>query len=194
MTLSLLAFQHYEFTMQSLGYLYTMFGAVIVVVQAGLVGFLKKKIGEKRMALLGSFFESIFMSIATFSPTWPYLLASIAGTGFFHGIFQPTIPTMVSINSHPDYQGTILGIYFSCGSMARIFTPIVMGSLYDWYFRLPSFVAGGCVGFCFVILWFLPPIDQTKKGFLPLSQELEAIPEENQMIVGEEMTIDEEDQ
>jgi len=122
------------------------------------------------MILIGCFCESILMIAVTFAPSIPLLFLGIAGVAVSHGIFQPMLPTMVSLHTHKDFQGFILGIYSSCGSLARIFGPMIAGILYDTYWRLPAFVAGGLLFISFVLLIFLPE-PNASQNFIPLSQE-----------------------
>ncbi len=108
-------------------YLFAFIGLVLVISQGGIVRRLIPKLGEKRVALIGTVFMVIGLGALALTKTFnsvAYLYAvmpiSIIGFSFV----TPSLQSMLSLRTHDDEQGGVLGLGQSMSAIARIFGPI----------------------------------------------------------------------
>lgn len=129
-TFSLLIREVYQLKPETAGYLFTYCGVLAAFVQAGMIGRLNKKFGERKL-IIGSLFV-VGISLALM----PYVL-SLTGILFASGLFavssginRPPTFGLISLNSASNEQGSTLGIAQSAASLARIGGPIFANAVY----------------------------------------------------------------
>ncbi len=163
MTLLALFFYHrYDVNELKVGYVYTMFGVVAIIIEGGLFGFLSKKFSNRRLANVGGM---ILVIAAFFMPlTWS---ASVAVVCCFllaigDSLLTPALPTIVSQSSNERWQGAAFGFYQSAGCLARCIGPVMAGAFLVLnhqgpYYALTSFwVAAGFLLISFFFSLRLP--------------------------------------
>lgn len=104
-------------------------GVCVGIVQAGLAGKIIKRLGERGAATLGLFilmFVSVIIGLIPFG--WMMYLSIIPYA--FSGIIDPSIRTLVSAQTKNNEQGELQGIFTSLMSLAEIFGPLLMLSIY----------------------------------------------------------------
>jgi DHA1 family tetracycline resistance protein-like MFS transporter len=106
-------------------------GVVSAILQGGLIGRLSKKYGETGLLPAAFFFLMIGMAAAAFAgtPTWFALALLPVAIGM--GIANPCLSSLASKGAAASKRGTVMGIYQSAGSLARIIGPPVAGFLFD---------------------------------------------------------------
>ncbi len=113
-------------TMVSIGWVFTYIGVVAVVVQGGLVRHLAARVGEKRTAGLGLLLVATglsFFALDGLSVALTALALVAAGAGLIH----PGLSSLVSLNTPPEQQGLMLGLFQSMSALGRGVGPVLGG-------------------------------------------------------------------
>lgn len=104
-------------------------GAVIVVVQGGLVHPVVQRLGELRTLGVGLALDAVGLAILAPARSWviagPALLALTVG----QGLVQTTMSSSLAGRADPARRGEILGAQQSAGGLARVVGPIMGGEL-----------------------------------------------------------------
>jgi MFS family permease len=106
-------------------------GVVSVIVQGGLVRRLLPRVGETRMAS-----EALILSVAGYAlmawgPNVWLLSGAIAVIATGNGLGGPAIQGMLSRQADAHEQGTLMGVYASMNSLARVVGPPFAGVVFD---------------------------------------------------------------
>ncbi|HET7497857.1 MAG TPA: MFS transporter [Candidatus Eisenbacteria bacterium] len=127
-----------------IGYLFAYVGVVAAVMQAGIVGALAKRFGERALVragllLMGAAFitAGIVPPLAIHDPT--HVVGGVLATFFAvmgviaigSGLTTPSLSSLVSLATPADEQGGILGVYQSLGSLGRATGPFLGGLVFD---------------------------------------------------------------
>jgi len=166
-TLGLFLDQHFHLKEIWLGVILSVFGVVMAIIQGGFVRPLKKHLGEKKMALFGTLFESGLLFVIPLMPTLYSLFGVLGGLAITQSIISPAVPTLLSINTEADRQGLVLGINQSFASIARMASPIIMGFVYDYNYRYPYMAAGILYLVAFFFFTFVSSHNNNKKKECP---------------------------
>lgn len=147
-TYALLGAQLYQLDSKTLGVVFTLLGVVMVIVQGGLVGRLTKRLGSKRLALVGMILHSISLMAMPFAPNlaWSVICQSFLAAG--QGLISPSFSTILSKQVSEHEQGKTLGVGQSLAALARAVGPVGAGFFFDVSFVTPYILAGalGLVG------------------------------------------------
>ena len=107
------------------------------------------RMGERNMAHLGIFigiFAFIIISYAeSYDWFYPGLFLMSSGVAFI----SPTLTALTSLSSKESEQGINLGIFRSCGSIARSIGPISAGLIYFTY--------GSSIAYLIGAVWLILP-------------------------------------
>ncbi len=125
---------------RSSSFLFLMIGAIIVIVQGGLIHRLTKKFGEATLVIVGPLLVSIGMLIIALD--LPHLIPGLwIWTGFVVGsaclslgssLFNPSLQSLISRHAGPREQGEVLGAMQGMASLARATGPIAAGLLFQF--------------------------------------------------------------
>lgn len=150
--------QQYGYSDKEIGYIFGFIGLCSVIVQAGLVGWFVRSIGEKKMLLLGSIFMCVGLAILPLvSPAYfiPIELFAIMTIALANGLIMPSANALVSSEASLDQQGTILGAMQSFGSLARTLGPLFSGFLYMFMYAVPFLTGAVIMILCIILTLFL---------------------------------------
>ncbi len=104
-------------------------GAVIVIVQGGLVRPVVHRLGERRTLVVGLILDGFGLALLAPAHSWalaaPALLALTVG----QGLVQTTMSSTLAGRADPARRGEVLGAQQSVGGLARVIGPIVGGAL-----------------------------------------------------------------
>ncbi|MBF0628040.1 MAG: MFS transporter [Magnetococcales bacterium] len=116
--------------MATTGWIFTFVGVVAVATQGGLVRRLLPRIGEKRTALTGLLL--VITGLLVLQPGgWGVILAALAIIAVGSGLIHPSLAGLTSLNTDPDAQGSMLGLFQSMSALGRCIGPVVGGAAYD---------------------------------------------------------------
>jgi multidrug resistance protein len=135
---------------REVGIVFGIQGAIMVVVQGGLMGFLVRTVGEWRLlcmciaAFLGGLFTAVFAQ-GMFSMIGAMYVAMTGAT-----LCMPLLNTIVSHRTPMEYRGRIMGTTSSASAWGRVFGPLLAGA------NLGLFGYSGAWLFCaFILLFYL---------------------------------------
>lgn len=138
--------EKYGLNEKQVGNIFGMIGVAGAIVQGLLIGLFSKKLGLKKMLLIGCPVVGIGLAIIPLPPTieWFYVNQTIAiillSVG--NGLLMTSINSLVSINSPAQAQGTMLGTLQSLSSLSRVVGPLIASFLYAQSKELPFYTAG----------------------------------------------------
>ncbi len=98
-------------------------GILGAVIQGGLIRQLVPRFGERRLLLIGLFFNTVTMGVFPFSPTYAlYFFISIP-LALGSGLINPTLSALISKSVGAREQGVTMGLSQGLGSLARALGP-----------------------------------------------------------------------
>jgi MFS transporter, DHA1 family, tetracycline resistance protein len=115
---------------QQTSYLFAFMGIVSTIIQGGLLGFLKKQLGEIKLltwGIVGLGLGLLLIGLIGFSQSLILLLVAATLVAWGISVSQPILNSLISQMSAPEEQGQILGIASSCSALGRIGGPIWAG-------------------------------------------------------------------
>ncbi len=113
------------------GWLLAYAGLVMVLIQGGLIGKLVKKFGEPKLIILGCTLMAFGLLVMSATPSFVVLMLGLTLIAFGNGTNNPSLSGYVSKSTNANVQGSVLGIYQSAGSLARVLGPVLAGLVYD---------------------------------------------------------------
>ena len=155
-TIALFLKDIFQFNEARVGWYFLFIGAIIVVVQGGLVGRLSRHIGEGTLCVIGLFCVAAGSLVTAGSARMPLLVILAVGGAihaFGRSLFQPSISALVSRNSPENLQGTSLGLFQGVGTLGRVIGPVIAGLVYAHHLTLPWIV--GALLLVVAAIWML---------------------------------------
>ncbi|MEH2331657.1 MFS transporter [Nostoc sp.] len=144
-TLALWSKQQLNWGPQQASYLFAFMGIVSTIIQGGLIGFLKKQLGENKLLLLGILGLGIGLLLIGFSQSLILLLVATTLLAWGISVSQPILNSLISQLTPPEEQGQILGIASSCSALARIAGPMWAGVSFMKFGSFAPFLSGTLV-------------------------------------------------
>ena len=123
------------------GLVLTYVGVVMIVVQGGLIGPMSKRIGSRRVAILGCSILALALGALPYAPGLPMLLVVVGGLAVGQGFTSPSLSALASRLATADEQGSVLGVAQSLSAAARATGPVLAGFLYDLNLSLPYWLS-----------------------------------------------------
>jgi MFS transporter, DHA1 family, tetracycline resistance protein len=130
-TFALLNEHRYQLTARQTGYLFAFIGILMCIMQGVLVGRLVRRMGEKRLIMLGTFTMIFGLGLMPFAPNIPVYCLILGLLSFGTGVNNPSITALLSKSSNIDEQGGVMGIAQSMASLGRILGPMCGGYVFD---------------------------------------------------------------
>jgi DHA1 family tetracycline resistance protein-like MFS transporter len=147
---ALFAKHRFDIDARHLGYIFAYVGLLGTVIQAGMIGRLSKRFGDKAVAITGMiiFMASIF--VLPVGSTIKMLVIATTGIAMGYNLMLPTINALGSKSVGAAWQGRVLGVMASSASLGRIIGPILAGWLLgrdavhriEHYGRTPFWTSG----------------------------------------------------
>lgn len=116
---------------RELGWLFTVIGITVALVQGGLFGRLARRYGERTLLIAGTFGMVVAIGVIPFLTTsaevygWTFVLAVA------NSVFAPAATGLVSAYAGPAEQGTVLGAAQAIAALGRTSGPPAIGTVYD---------------------------------------------------------------
>lgn len=151
-TFGLLNEHRYQLSARQTGYLFTLIGLLMSLMQGVLVGKFVKRWGERWCIVMGTFTMIFGLGLMPYAPSIALYCGILALLSFGTGINNPSITGLLSRSSHVDEQGGIMGIAQSMSSLGRIIGPIWGGYCFDALgFRWPFISAAVLMSVAFAL-------------------------------------------
>jgi MFS family permease len=137
---------------QLAAWIFAVIGLTALVTQGGLIGPIKKRIGEVNMVLAGTLLMAIGLAMVPFPKSimgeYPIMML----LAFGNSIATPVLTALVSELSPENERGEIIGVFQSIGSLGRIIGPNVGGQLFNAISAgAPYFAGAGIMFLSFLI-------------------------------------------
>jgi MFS family permease len=120
----------FGFSLTDIGLLFMLFALLSAVGQAGLVGPLVKRFGEKRTAIAAILGVTAGLLVLALATDRAMVWAGMATMGLANGMFLPSVSSLVSFQADPRARGVVMGTFNSASSAGRIIGPAVSGPIY----------------------------------------------------------------
>jgi len=126
-----------------IGYLFSFMGIAGAFVQLVLLKIVKARIGEDMTLILGCFLAFIGLVFMGFISNILFLLLFVFLLSAGNGMSSTVSISLLSQNTGPNEQGSILGINQSLGAFARFLGPTWGGFVYQYLGYQSPFITGG---------------------------------------------------
>src|SRR5690554_1371371 len=123
-----LAFDRLGATTRSVGYIFAVMGLAGSIVQGGLIGPIRNRIGEERMIPVGLLISAAALLLIAWSKTAVAASAALALFAAGHGLIRPANASLITQRTQVG-QGLAIGLYDSMDALGRILGPIAGGTL-----------------------------------------------------------------
>ncbi len=132
-------------TEATIGYFFAYVGVINIISRALLLGPAVDRLGEPRLARVGTVLLALGLFFIPLAPTWPLLALPVAllplGTAFTF----PGVTSMLSRVISPDERGLYMGVQQTFGGVTRVLFPLAAGFLYDRFTPTAPFWAGAMI-------------------------------------------------
>ena len=114
---------------ESLTLFFLMIGVLGLIMQTVGLQFLTKKVDLISILLVAIFIRSLSFILMPILSSVVYFVGVSIVFAIFNSLVQPMITTLLSLNTKPEDQGTVLGINSSYLSIANAIGPVIAGML-----------------------------------------------------------------
>jgi MFS family permease len=132
-------------TEATIGYFFAYVGVINIISRALLLGPAVDRLGEPRLARVGTVLLALGLFFIPLAPTWPLLALPVAllplGTAFTF----PGVTSMLSRVISPDERVLYMGVQQTFGGVTRVLFPLGAGFLYDHFTPTAPFWAGAII-------------------------------------------------
>ena len=120
----------FAYSLRDVGIQFMVFALLSAVGQAGLIGPLARRFGEKRVAM--GAVVGVIAGLALFATASNAVMVwgAIAVFGLANGLFLPAISSLVSFEADPRSRGAVMGFFNASSSAGRIVGPALSGPIY----------------------------------------------------------------
>jgi MFS transporter, DHA1 family, tetracycline resistance protein len=141
-TFALWAHGAFDWGPRQIGLTFFYVGALLTIVQGGLVGPLTKLFGETRLLVASACILMLGLFGIPFALGLAPLMIVIGGLGVGMALFGPSSNSLISREASIDERGGVLGVSQSAQSLARVIGPLVAGPLFAEFGRDSPYFAG----------------------------------------------------
>ncbi len=147
---TLFAVQRFDLKPNHIGYIFASQGIIGVIIQGGLLGRLIKAVGEKILAVTGTFLLAASMLALPLANNITMLLLASSGIAIGNSFVTPVLNGLASKSVNAAWQGRVLGVLQSVASLARIIGPALGGFLLtmdtkDFHYGRTPFWTGAAI-------------------------------------------------
>ena len=138
---------------KEVGLVFMYLGAVVMVVQLGLVGRITPILGEGRLLMIAVASYATGLTIMSQAPTWHWMIGGITFTAAAGALFNTVAVTWVSRHAGEKERGMVLGVYQSFAYLGRAVGPTFSGLMFQTMGVNSPLIIGACVMIpCFFIV------------------------------------------
>ena len=153
----------YRVTEQDTTWVLVLIGVIAAITQGGLIRVLAPKFGEVNLIRAGYFLQTPAILVIPFVPWGWMVFAGASVIGISSGIAQPSLNSLISKAAPVAMVGGIFGITQSLGALARIISPMLANTLYQWSPAVPYIFAAILMLIPTVMAWFIPRTQDTNE-------------------------------
>lgn len=140
-----------------IAWLFVAIGVTGAIIQGGLMGPLKRTLGEKKMLVAGLLITALGVFLISWMPSWAAMFFPCAVLAVGTALVNPAITALVSMLAPAERKGELLGAYQSMGALGRIVGPSLGGLLFSAVGpAAPYLSAAGVIGLVSLLAIRLP--------------------------------------
>jgi MFS transporter, DHA1 family, tetracycline resistance protein len=128
--LALYADRAFGMTAMDMGIVFAVAGGTTVVVRGLLIGWLARRVGERRIVLAGTVVLALSLTAIPLVQNAAMIFALVPFWALAAGLTFPSLASLVSQESDPESQGSMLGGQQVVGGIARVIGPVWAGALF----------------------------------------------------------------
>jgi MFS family permease len=128
-TFALFGHRHLGLGIGSAAAVFTAAGAVIVVVEGGLIHPLTTRFGERATLRAGLSLNVVGLALLTFAHSWALAVPALLALTVGQGLVQPSMSSALAARADPVRRGALLGVQQSASALARVVGPALGGLL-----------------------------------------------------------------
>ncbi len=128
------------------GLQFAFFAVCSVAGQAGLIGPLAQRFGERRVAVAAAIAAVVGLLLFAVARDATTAWLAIGVFGLSLGLFGPAVTSLVSFEADPRERGAVMGAFNAASSAGRIVGPAMSGPLYFSINHSAPFVASAVLG------------------------------------------------
>jgi DHA1 family tetracycline resistance protein-like MFS transporter len=128
-TFALFGRRHLGFSLGSSAGVFACVGAVIVIVQGGLVHPVVAKFGQAATLRVGLALNAAGLLLLAPARGWALAVPALLALTIGQGLVQTTMTSTLAGSADPARRGELLGVQQSAGGLARVIGPILGGAL-----------------------------------------------------------------
>jgi len=151
-TYALFTERRFGYTAAQTGYIFAGQGLLGAIIQGGLLGWLVKAFGDKKLVIAGTATLALSLFLLPMGTTTAFLLLVTTGVAIGHSLALAPLNGLASKSVDGASQGRVLGMMQSAASFARIVGPVLGGWLLNYdllhlakAFGRTAYSAGGVV-------------------------------------------------
>lgn len=145
----------YDYDIVEVGIIFAGMGLLMALFH-GAVGPLSRRIGDRRMTLLGVVLLGAGLLVAPAVPVLWFLLSALAVATFGRALVHPGVLAMMSAQSRgPGETGHLMGMVTSASSLGRIFGPALGGIIFATVTPSAPFYFAGALLLITAVLWWI---------------------------------------
>ncbi len=122
-TFSLYLKRQFGYEGDSASFLFAYIGILMIVTQGGLLRPLQRRLGEKKLVVIGTLMMTVSMGLTHLAQHLPLLLVAIGVMSIGNGLNNPSLSSLIS-RAAGQQQGGVLGVSQSFGALARVLGPL----------------------------------------------------------------------
>jgi MFS transporter, DHA1 family, tetracycline resistance protein len=150
---------------EQMGLLFTVAGAVTVVVRGVALGRLVRRLGEIATVRIGAVALACAFIVLPHMPSFGWAILAVPLYAFGTGTLFPALATLTSFASDADSQGSILGGSQVVGGLGRVVGPLWAGLLFQTVaLRAPFHVAAGLTVIALLLTTRIPAGLQSRRN------------------------------
>ncbi|HIA28290.1 MAG TPA: MFS transporter [Planctomycetes bacterium] len=129
-TISFLVRRRFNWDSWDIAKMFVMVGLILAIAQGTAVRPLSRRIGERKVAMLGMVLTMAGLIGISQASGVLYFLATLALLTIGGAFTMPLLSALVSLDAPAAEQGAVLGVFRSLGSLARAIGPLAAASIY----------------------------------------------------------------
>ncbi len=142
-------------TKNNAGLALAVVGIVSVIVQGGLIGPVQKRVGDRRLVVLGGIGTAIGLVVFGLANGWTLLIPSMIIVAASFGFMEPSLSAELTNRVDPLRRGEVNGVVQSIRSAGQISGPLILGLVYDYITHGATFFVSAALFIVAVLLFTL---------------------------------------
>ena len=143
-----------QYGAKEMGVMFMVMGAIVALLQGGILGWLINTFGEFKLIILGLLINALGMVLLPWSKALVTLTVYLSIAGIGNQIIRPANTSWISKQTKIG-QGTAIGIMDAFLSLGRVLGPPCVGKLYSpETFHIPYWISAGILILVSVILFY----------------------------------------